>query len=137
MLQKYNIDEIRMDLIGYCYFESLVSFYARNKYTFIIPRSIIALVDYWIFKIYVCLAQSDYRELNTEVSFTVFKADVCWQRLTPIFHHWFTSPPEECRNQTKYYQIPCSACFLYLFFHFHCTESLLKIVKFTQQPWSP
>ena len=57
--QKYKIDEIRMDLIGYCYFESLVSFHARNKYTIIIPRSIIALIDYRIFNIYVCLAQSD------------------------------------------------------------------------------
>ena len=50
------VDEIRMDLIGFCYFESFVSFHAGNNDTNEIPRSIITLVDYRIFNVYIWLA---------------------------------------------------------------------------------
>ena len=47
------MDEIRIDLVDFCYFERFVSFHTGNDDTNKIPRAIITLVDYWIFNVYI------------------------------------------------------------------------------------
>ena len=52
--------------------------------------------------------------------FSIFVADVCRQRLTPVSDHCITSPPEEQQNQTQYNCILYFEYLLYPFFEFHC-----------------
>ena len=58
-IKSIIMDEIRIDLVDFCYFERFVSFHTGNDDTNKIPRAIITLVDYWIFNVYIWLAQSN------------------------------------------------------------------------------